>query len=36
MINVRKKDEAHLVLESEDSGVLRELSEYFTFFVEGY
>jgi len=36
MINIRKKDEAHLVIESEDSGVLRELSEYFTFFVEGY
>jgi len=36
MIRVRKKDEAHIVLESDDSGILRELSEYFTFFVEGY
>ena len=36
MIRVRKKNEAHIVLESDDSGILRELSEYFTFYVEGY
>jgi len=36
MIRARKKNEAHIVLESDDSGILRELSEYFTFYVEGY
>jgi superfamily II DNA or RNA helicase len=36
MLNIRKKDEAKIVIESNDSGILRELSEYFTFYVEGY
>jgi superfamily II DNA or RNA helicase len=36
MIRIRKKNEAHIVIESDDSGILRELSEYFTFYVEGY
>jgi len=36
MIRIRKKNEAQLVVESEDSGILREMSEYFTFFVDGY
>ena len=36
MINARKKDEAKVILESDDSGILMELSEYFTFYAEGY
>lgn len=36
MIRVRKKNEAHLVIDSEDSGILMELSEAFTFYAEGY
>ena len=36
MIKARKKDEAKVILESEDSGILMELSEYFTFYAEGY
>lgn len=36
MIKARKKDEAKVILESSDSGVLMELSEYFTFYAEGY
>ena len=36
MIKARKKDEAKIILESDDSGILMELSEYFTFYAEGY
>ena len=36
MIKARKKDEAKVILESDDSGILMELSEYFTFYAEGY
>ncbi len=34
MINASKKDEAKVVLQSDDSGILRELSEYFTFYAD--
>jgi superfamily II DNA or RNA helicase len=36
MITIRKKNEATLIVESKDSGILMEVNEYFTFFVEGY
>ena len=36
MFQVHKKNEVSLAIQSEDSGSLRELSEYFTFFAEGY
>jgi superfamily II DNA or RNA helicase len=36
MIFARKKDESKVVLQSDDSGILMELSEFFTFYVEGY
>ena len=36
MITAYKKDEAKAFLRSEDSGLLMELSEYFTFYAEGY
>mgnify|MGYP001163520561 CR=1 FL=1 len=36
MISIKKKNEALLYVSSEDSGVLREISEYFTFYADGY
>lgn len=36
MINVEKKNEATLYLGSEDSGILMEISEFFTFYAPGY
>lgn len=36
MIKISKHNEAKLIVESEDSGILRELYEYYTFFAEGY
>jgi len=36
MITAYKKDEAKAFLRSDDSGLLMELSEYFTFYAEGY
>ncbi len=36
MFQVHKKDEVSLKVLSDDSGALRELSEHFTFFAEGY
>jgi len=36
MLTARKKDETKVYLSSDDSGILMELSEYFTFFAEGY
>lgn len=36
MFQVRKKDEVSLVIQSDDSGSLRELGEHFTFYAEGY
>ena len=36
MISIKKKNEALLYVASEDSGVLREISEYFTFYADGY
>jgi len=36
MITARKKDETKVVLSCDDRGILMELSEYFTFYVEGY
>lgn len=36
MITAYKKDEAKVILRSDDSGILMELQEYFTFFAEGY
>ena len=36
MISASKKDEAKVILRSDDSGVLMELGEYFTFYAEGY
>ena len=36
MIIATKKDEAKVILRSDDSGILMELSEYFTFYAEGY
>jgi superfamily II DNA or RNA helicase len=35
-IQLKKKNEALLYVSSSDAGLLRELSEYFTFFAEGY
>ena len=35
-IYLSKKSESFLSVASEDSGVLRELSEYFTFYADGY
>lgn len=35
-IRVYKKDEARLILESDDDGALMEVSEHFCFFVPGY
>lgn len=36
MIFIRKKNEAKLYITSEDSGIIRELQENFTFFADGY
>ena len=36
MLHVSKKDESKIYLRSDDSGILMEISEYFTFFAEGY
>ena len=36
MLHVSKKDESKVILRSDDSGILMEISEYFTFYVEGY
>lgn len=36
MIKAFKKDESKVLLQSDDSGILMELSEYFTFYAEGY
>lgn len=36
MLYVTKKDESKVLLHSDDSGILMELSEYFTFYAEGY
>ena len=36
MITIRKKNEATLIVESKDSGILMEVGEFFTFFAEGY
>ena len=36
MLKVSKENEAKLIIESEDSGILRELYEYYTFFADGY
>jgi len=36
LFQVRKKDEVSLVIQSNDSGSLRELGERFTFYAEGY
>ena len=35
-ISIKKKNEATLYLSSEDSGVLMEIQEYFTFYADGY
>jgi superfamily II DNA or RNA helicase len=36
MLEVKKRNESQVYVTSEDTGILRELSEYFTFFAEGY
>ena len=36
MIIASKKDEAKVLLRCDDRGILLELSEYFTFYAEGY
>ena len=36
MLHVSKKDESKVILRSDDSGIMMEISEYFTFYVEGY
>ena len=36
VILIQKKTEAKVILQCSDSGVLREISEHFTFFAEGY
>jgi len=36
MITAYKKDESKVLLRCDDSGILMELSEYFTFYAEGY
>ena len=36
MIKVKKKSEALLYLSSDDSGILMEISEFFTFYADGY
>jgi superfamily II DNA or RNA helicase len=36
MIKAFKKDESKVLLRCDDSGILMELSEYFTFYAEGY
>jgi superfamily II DNA or RNA helicase len=36
MIKAIKKDESKILLRCDDSGILMELSEYFTFYAEGY
>lgn len=36
MISIKKKNEAQLWVNSDDSGILMELSEFFTFYAEGY
>ena len=36
MIKISKLNEAKLIIESDDSGILRELYEYYTFFAENY
>ena len=36
MLTAYKKDESKVLLRSEDSGILMELGEYFTFYAEGY
>ena len=35
-IVVSKKDEVHIVVQPKDSGIIMELSEFFTFYVPGY
>ena len=35
-IVVSKKDEVHLIVKPNDSGIIMELSEFFTFYVPGY
>lgn len=36
MIKVSKLNEAKLIIDSDDSGILRELYEYYTFYADGY
>lgn len=36
MITVKKKDETSIRIHSDDSGTLMEISEFFTFYTEGY
>ncbi len=36
MLHASKKDESKIYLRSDDSGILMELSEYFTFYAENY
>ena len=36
MIIIKKKNEAKLFVTSDDSGVLMEISEFFTFYADGY
>ena len=36
MLKAHRKDESRIFLESQDTGLLMELCEYFTFYVEGY
>lgn len=35
-IHVEKKDEAYLIIRSDDSGILMEISDHYTFFAPGY
>lgn len=35
-IKIHKRNEAYLSIESHDTGILMEISEYYTFYVEGY
>ena len=35
-IVVSKKDEVHIIVKPNDSGIIMELSEFFTFYVPGY
>lgn len=36
MIKVQKRNESQLFISSDDSGILREIQEHFTFFADGY